>query len=190
MVKQIKCVRGQLMCQEGKPVDKVFIIQHGAFEIYKTKKEERHDDGALSPTMMGTLLGAKHKKVDDSFLRLIKKPKIGADAKAKLKVIKLAQLSAGQVFGNDDLVQERNVFSATMRCIENGSIIYWINAVNFTQLFKTKWKDISKSTITKELDIKDRIRNFLIVNGEQEAGKKTVLKTHSHGLSENFRANY
>lgn len=93
--------------------------------------------------MMGTLLGAKHKKVDDSFLRLIKKPKIGADAKAKLKVIKLSQLSSGQVFGNDDIVQERNVFSATLKCIKNDSLIYWINATNFTQLFKTKWKDIS-----------------------------------------------
>ncbi len=69
------------MCREGKPSDKVFIIQHGAFEVFKTKKDESHDDGQLSPTVIGSMLGPLNKNKDEGFLRLIKKPKIGAEAK-------------------------------------------------------------------------------------------------------------
>lgn len=76
-------------------MEKIYIVKEGEFEVFKLKKDKQTEKVELTENQVLKMLGSKDKFVDEGFLRLIKKPKIGQEAKSKVNHISLAQLCQG-----------------------------------------------------------------------------------------------
>ena len=76
-------------------MEKIYIVKEGEFEVFKLKKDKQTEKVELSENQVLKMLGSKDKFVDEGFLRLIKKTKIGQEAKSKVNHISLAQLCQG-----------------------------------------------------------------------------------------------
>lgn len=58
--------------------------------------------------------------------------------------MKLALITVGQCFGDDDIINERN-YKATMTCTKNDSFLYVISRADFLRFFgknSEAWKNV------------------------------------------------
>ena len=97
--------------------------------------------------------------------------KTGSVTNGYLQKIKLALLGPGQVFGEDDMIAERN-YSSSLVCNANGSQLYAMSKSEFFRIFKSNaeaWKLMFKIAKKKELEQMKRCSNFLNVKREGQA---------------------
>ena len=74
------------------------------------------------------------------------------------------------MFGDDDVVLNRR-YTATLKCIQQGSEAYIITRADFLRMFNRNeeaWKVMFEASILKEKQLFERTNNFVSVNREDK----------------------
>ena len=119
---------------QGDPPKNVYVVVSGNFEIIRTTINQQKSIADIPRNLLG---GQRSLNTAGG--------KISLRKKAKNSDIRIAIIQKGQIFGHDDVVNDR-CYTTSVKCVSNNCQLYVISAHEFYHKLKkddTCWKNLT-----------------------------------------------
>lgn len=136
-------MRGAVLAKEGKPCDQLIIVVEGEFEQYKSIPVEK----------------AKRPFNPEGNIKRIELPD------KRSKIIRIALLGKGSVFGEEDLINNKP-YSSSLICSQHKSVVFLLPASEFERVFLEKNEDVLRDVVTMAM-VKEKKQEVRCVKFQQ-----------------------
>lgn len=192
----IKFKRTHIVFKEGDMSDYVYIIVNGDFELEKKVKHVSNKEMNYYRYISSNIFGktkmsdAMAKSEVDSKIAKFTKNKTLANSSEYNQNHRIALLSRGQMFGDQDAFHERP-YQVSVICRSNDGEVYRISRENFQKLQNHGdcWQKITSKYITQEhlhyrlLKNQEKFNSILEKNKNKSSSKKNTRERMSLGRS-------
>lgn len=120
----------QFIYNQGDLADYVYIIESGDFEVTRTSKvskQSRESSLTMQSHQIKSLIGPLGNK---NSIKNTKGNGINQNIKNKQQLIKVALIGKGQIFGQEDVLSNRN-YTTSVQCVSMNAAVYCMKAEEF-----------------------------------------------------------
>jgi CRP-like cAMP-binding protein len=156
--------RNQFVYRQGDPSKFIYVVLHGNFEVIRRKRvRTKVQPVGIDPRRM---IGPN---IDDiTKQRQLKTGKTSILASD----IPIAVLTDGQIFGQEDVINERE-HTTSVKCLTNDGSLYVLPAFSFFQKLsrdEKTWNMIVGLSLNKDKSTKRQIKEATFVKGQERKG--------------------
>mmetsp|Transcript_5703 Transcript_5703/g.9049 ORF Transcript_5703/g.9049 Transcript_5703/m.9049 type:complete len:166 (+) Transcript_5703:1827-2324(+) len=152
---EIKTQLNHVVYTQSHPSTHIYIVKEGEFEVYRQRKNRlffTSEDREEQRDKQAAKIFAFHKANPAGGSEQRWANPLTIPAKQRIHLVPLRRYGAGQLFGEDDVVYDRN-YTTTVKCISVKGALYSIKSSEFK--FKFKRDDKAWNAILKMADLKN-----------------------------------